>query len=74
MLGVAGVPRPKGHGAKLKESEVVTIRERLAAGELGVMLAEEYGVIPATVSVIRTGRLWPHAGGPIRVPGRQARR
>lgn len=62
--------------AKLTEDQVIAIRERFAAGETSTLLGAEYGVKPATISYITTGRNWKHVGGPITVgrPGRRPRK
>lgn len=55
--------RQKGslHGAhKLIESEVMQIIERTAAGEPINMIAADFGVSMATVSMIAMGRTWKH--------------
>jgi hypothetical protein len=52
--------------AKLTASQVVEIRQRFEAGELGVSLAAEFGVKFNAISRIVTGLTWTHAGGPIR--------
>ena len=44
--------------SKMTNEQVVGIRSRLAAGEKGVDLAREFGVIPATISSIKTRRKW----------------
>lgn len=43
---------------KLKQDEVVKIKERLARGEKVYMLADEFGTCRATISHIKNGRLW----------------
>lgn len=48
-----------GH-AKLTDAQVLDIRARYAAGETGRALAREYGVSPAAVSNIMTGKRWRH--------------
>lgn len=59
--------RGSDHGtAKLTEEQVVTIRQRRELGAKAVELANEYGVTPALISHICTGRIWKHVGGPIR--------
>ncbi len=52
-------------GSKLTQAEVVTIRERHAAGETRKDLALEYGLAVSSVGRIVTGQKWPHAPGPI---------
>lgn len=46
-----------GH-AKLVEKDATDIRRRLAAGEAGHLLASEYCVSPATISMIRSDKIW----------------
>lgn len=43
---------------KLTASQVVTIRERLLAGEHGKALAEEFGITTASLSRINTNTNW----------------
>ena len=57
--------REKNGRSKLTEVEVVTIRERHAAGETRKALALEYGLAVSSVGHIVTGQKWPHAPGPI---------
>jgi len=47
--------------AKLTEEFVSEIRDRLKLGEKGVYLARQFGVSPARISEIRTGKAWRHA-------------
>lgn len=49
--------------ARLTEAAVLAIRN---SDQSGSKLAAEYGVKTCTISAIRTGRLWPHVGGPLR--------
>jgi len=44
--------------AKLTEDQVRSIRHRLAQGEKGYVLAAEFGVSKATVSLIKNRKLW----------------
>ena len=44
--------------AKLNYELAQIIRARFAAGELGKVLAYEYGVTKTTISMIVTGRIW----------------
>jgi hypothetical protein len=46
------------HHAKLNRGDVVEIRKRLSSGEVGAVLAREYGVSKTTVSNIRKGKIW----------------
>ena len=59
----------KNGRSKLTEVEVVTIRERHAAGETRKALALEYGLAVSSVGRIVTGQKWPHAPGPIEQSG-----
>lgn len=52
-------------GEKLTDEQVVRLRERRAAGEGLVKLAEAFDISTATVSHIATGKTWTHVGGPI---------
>lgn len=47
-------------GAILSEADVRAIRATPRLRGSGVALAEHYGVAPATISVIRSGRTWSH--------------
>lgn len=55
-----------GQRHKLDADKARAIRERDAAGEHREDLALEFRVSPACISMVCTGVLWPHAGGPIR--------
>lgn len=44
--------------AKLTKDQVHLIRHRLAQGEKGYVLAAEFGVSKATVSLIKNRKLW----------------
>ena len=46
--------------AKLDETKVADIKRRLATGESGRVLANEYGVAPTQISCIRLGKTWRH--------------
>jgi group I intron endonuclease len=50
----------KNPSAKLTESDVAEIKRRLAAGEKGCRLAEEFGVRDPIISEIKTGKRWVH--------------
>lgn len=52
------------HKAKFTIEDVLTIRERAAAGEVYRRMAEEYGVYPSAISQIARGAQWAHVGGP----------
>lgn len=49
------------YNAFLSESQAKEIKNRVAAGEKGTLLAAEFGVSPATISAIKHGRIWSHA-------------
>lgn len=44
----------------LTESDVISIRLRLAAGELQVEIAKSFGVCRSTISAIKCGKTWAH--------------
>lgn len=46
--------------AKLKEADVLEIRDALARGEKGVELARRYKVDPCIISRIKLGKRWTH--------------
>jgi hypothetical protein len=51
----------ESHGkAKLTEADVLEIRRRLSAGELQSVLAKDFEVSPAHVSMIQSGKTWSH--------------
>lgn len=52
------------NGSKLSDAEVISIRHRAASGETNRLLASEYGVGEATISMITRGHRWKHLGGP----------
>jgi len=54
-----GSDRPK---AKLKESDVVKIKEMLRQGMDITQIAERYKVHPTTIKDIRDNRTWKHVG------------
>jgi len=54
-------PRLRGAdnpNSKLTHKQVVEIRERLANGEIQDVLAAEYGVHQANISLIKMGKNW----------------
>ncbi|UXS01661.1 HNH endonuclease [Agrobacterium tumefaciens] len=59
--------------AKLKEIEVIEIRERAYRGETNISLAAAFGVPDAAISMIVRGRQWKHVGGPIVPQSRRGR-
>jgi hypothetical protein len=50
--------------ARLTESDVLSIRERVASGERSGHVAREFSVSRSTISSIVIGRRWQHVGGP----------
>jgi|ERR671926_686610 hypothetical protein len=52
-------------GGRLTDDEVVTIRQRRAAGARQKDLAAQFGVSESLVSMIIRGIRWPQLGGPI---------
>lgn len=54
--------------AKLDDAAVFDIRVRSAAGERQVDIAKRYEIDRSVVSMIATGKLWSHVGGPTRAP------
>lgn len=52
--------------SRLTGPDVISIRERYAAGELQRVLALEFGVTSGHISEIINGKLWRHVGGPLK--------
>lgn len=50
---------------KLTDEEIITIRERRAAGARQVDLARDFGMSHGQISMIVRGKRWPNVGGPI---------
>ena len=50
--------RDRGLNARLTREQVVDIKARLARGEQGEKIAEEYGVTESAISLIRHGKRW----------------
>lgn len=50
--------------ARLTDAQVATIKAMLTAGELHKVIAAQFGVNRATVSMINTGRTWTHVPWP----------
>lgn len=46
--------------AKLREEDVIVIRDKLASGERGKDVAAQFGVSPSAVSLIKRGKGWRH--------------
>lgn len=63
--GRGGAKGEQNSHAKLTESQVIEIRTRFAAGELGYVLAAEFGLGFRKLSRIVCGHAWGHVGGPI---------
>lgn len=59
--------------ARLSDEDVVSLRERYAAGERQVQLAEAFGIGQTTVSALVSGRTRADAGGPLAEPAPRAR-
>jgi hypothetical protein len=59
--------------AKIKEEDVVTIRERYAAGELPQHIAVDYGCKRDNIIAIVKGTSWKYVGGPLGARPRGAR-
>lgn len=57
-----GAPGSSNGFAKLTEGQVVAIKERLAQGESGRNIANDYPVQETTISHIKTGRMWSQVG------------
>ena len=47
-------------GAKLKEFQVIEIREKLLKGSSELSIAKEYNVSPPTIRDIKSNRTWKH--------------
>ena len=60
----------RSHNAKLTESDIPTIRQRLAAGRSAASLGREYGVAKIQILRIKHGRTWAH----VPAAGREAAR
>jgi len=57
----AHLARGSRHGvAKLKESDIPTIRKRLAYGDLQWDIARDYGVTQTAIWSVKTGKTWKH--------------
>ena len=63
--GGGGAKGERNRNARLTETQVIEIRTRFAAGELGYVLAAEFGVGYRKLSRIVCGHAWGHVGGPI---------
>lgn len=57
--------------SKLKETDIPTIRRRIAAGEHYPTIAYEFGVSISTISLIKRNKIWRVAGAPL-APSRSA--
>lgn len=58
---------------KLTDEEIITIRERRAAGARQADLARDFGVTDGQISMIVRGKRWPNVGGPIETERRYSR-
>ena len=59
--GRANTPKGERTGArKLCEDDVRIIRQRIAAGDLQRVIADDFGVTPPVISYINTGKAWGH--------------
>lgn len=56
------------HAATVGESDIASIKLRLAAGERQRVLAEEYGMTRTTVNDIAAGRSWSHVLPTLLIP------
>jgi hypothetical protein len=55
--------QPRGeqsHLAKLRESDVLAIMERVAAGHFQKDIARDFGVSRSAISLIKSGQTWTH--------------
>lgn len=59
---ISGEKHPR---AKVKDSDVLKIREAIASGEKTSILAKRYSVNPMTIRFIAYGKVRKHLGGPI---------
>lgn len=50
--------RSENNNARLTDADVARIRERIAAGETNVAIAEDYPITHSMVSRIRRGKAW----------------
>lgn len=55
-----GMPGMRHPEAKLDDSQIPEIRQRVAEGETQTSVAKDYGVTQATISLISRRKLWPH--------------
>jgi transcriptional regulator len=62
---MAAAGRCRNGSTKLTAEQVVTIRQRRAAGASQKALAKQYDISDGQVSMIVRGIRWPNAGGPI---------
>lgn len=64
----------KGEGrynAKLRESDIVEIRERVMSGEKFAEVGRDFGLSECACFQIASGKKWASAGGPVYKPKRQ---
>lgn len=58
--GLRNLKGSKHNLAKLKESDIPIIHQRLANGEKGTVIAKDYDVTKYTISDIKRGKTWTH--------------
>lgn len=58
---------------RLTDADIITIRERRAAGARQTDLARDFGVTDGQISMIVRGKRWPNVGGPIETERRYNR-
>ena len=69
MITRGRAPRP----GRLTDADIITIRERRAAGARQADLARDFGVTDGQISMIVRGKRWPNVGGPIETERRYNR-
>lgn len=62
------------HASKLTDKEVIEICERIQAGELMTLIAEDMGINPNVVYSINAGRAWTHISCNYNFPTRKLKR
>jgi hypothetical protein len=59
--GIPKVARGEKHGfSKLKNSDIIAIRDRIALGHKNTVIAKDFNVDASAISRIKTGRNWSH--------------
>lgn len=61
------------YNAKLTETEVISIRERILSGDKFAIVAVDFGISESICYRIATGEKWASVGGPLYKPARQNR-